>query len=183
MRTDQSATTVRCPKCAVAVVQEKLIRLVFVAYVEIEESVVIDIHPHGSLRRGWLGQAGFHGDIGEGAVTVVAQQGFPHCRFPAAAQDQDIQAAVIVVIGLDNVVPTELGCQPRLRAAVGKRAIPVVVEEMHGRAEVPVGSNDIEEPIVIEVVDDQAAHFKIDCAESHTRRYVGKAANVFGGFK
>ena len=54
---------------------------------------------------------------------------------------------------------------------------------MHGRAKVPVGGDDIEQTIVIEVVDDQAAHFPDDFVESRPRRYVGKAANVFRGFK
>ena len=168
-------------KCAVAVVQEKLIRLVFIADVEIQVAVVIDIHPHGGLRRGWLGEAGFRRDISEDAVAVVAKQRFPLCRFPATAQHQDIQAAVIVVIGLDDVEPAQLGGQPRLRAAVAKRAVPVVVEEMHGRAKIPVGGDDVEQTVVIEVVDDQAAGFREDGVESGARRRVGKAANVFRG--
>ena len=52
---------------------------------------------------------------------------------------------------------------------------------MHRRAKVPVGRDDIEEAIVIEVVHDQAADFPDDGVESHTWRHVGKAANVFGG--
>ena len=54
---------------------------------------------------------------------------------------------------------------------------------MHGRTKVPVGGNDIEATIVVEVVNDQATYFIIDCAEAGTRCHVGKAAKVFCGFK
>lgn len=115
-------------KCAVAPVVEELAGAVFVAHEQIELAIIIDVGPDGRLSgRRRLCQAGLPRDIGECAVTVIPHQRFAHGEFPGSAQDEEVRAPVIVVIGLDHVEAAELVEKARLRGSIRESAIFVVV--------------------------------------------------------
>jgi hypothetical protein len=98
---------------------KELRRAVLVADEQVQEPVVVDVGPDRRLRPGRrLRQAARHGDVGERPVAVVAQQRLPLRRFPAATQHQDVEMAVVVVVGLDDVQPAKLRGQPRLRRPI-----------------------------------------------------------------
>ena len=123
---------------SVTVVVEKLARSIFIADEEIEVPVVVDVRPGACLCTGrGYGQAGFPGDVGEGSIAVVAQQRLSLAGLPASAQHQNIHAAIVVIIGLHHIEAAHLLGQPRLLAVVAECAVAVVVEIMHGRAQVP----------------------------------------------
>ena len=104
----------------------------FVADVEVEVAVVVVVGPGRGLRRVVDGrQAGREGHVGERAVAVVVQQRVgmpPVAAEPAAAQDQDVGGAVVVVVGLDEVEPAVEAVESGLLAAVAERAVAVAGE-------------------------------------------------------
>ena len=102
-------------------------------------------------------QAAGGGDVGERAVAVVAQQRLALRQLPAAAQHQDVEAAVVVVVGLHDVQAAELIGQAGLRRPLGERAVAVAAEELHRLAAVEARRHDVEPAVVVEVVDDHAA--------------------------
>jgi len=69
---------------------------------EILEAVVVVIADANAVRPTWVGDAGFRGDIGEGAVAVVVVEAIAGTRRSAVeaapTDDEDIHPAVIVVI-------------------------------------------------------------------------------------
>ncbi len=70
----------------------------------------------------------------------------------------------------------------RLCAAVGKRAVPFVVEEMNGRAKVQLEITISNRPLLSKSSTITPPP-REDCVEFHTRCYVGNPAIVFGGCK
>ena len=102
---------------AVAAVAEQLRRTVLVADEQIDEAVVVDVGPRRRLRAGGrAGQAARDRHVGERAVAVVAEQRLALRRLPPAAQHEHVLAAVVVVVGLQQVQPAELARQPGARA-------------------------------------------------------------------
>src|SRR5688572_3556645 len=100
---------------AVAVVAEQLRRPVFVADEQIEKAIVVDIGPGRGLRAGQhLRQSARDRHVGKGAVAVVAQQRLALRHLPPAAQHQNVEMAVVVVVGLQDVQAAELIAQPCL---------------------------------------------------------------------
>ncbi len=100
---------------AVVVVVEEL-RGVFVAGAglvadeDVEPAVVVEVGHGGGV--GGVGgeQAGCFGDVVEGAVAVVAQEGEGVAALlapPASAEDEDVGVAVVVVVGEDEVEAAE----------------------------------------------------------------------------
>jgi hypothetical protein len=69
---------------------------------EVLETVVVVIADANAVRPAWIGDAGFGGDIGEGAVAVVAVEaiaGTGRSAIEATPTDnEDIHPSVIVVI-------------------------------------------------------------------------------------
>ena len=57
---------------------------------------------------GGFGQSGSGGYIGESSVAIIPQQRFALGKLPRAAQNQNVGASVIVVVGLDQVESAEL---------------------------------------------------------------------------
>src|SRR5215813_1582857 len=106
-------------KRAVAPVEKKLERLSFIADEEVEPSIIIDIDPDRSLRAGWFAQATRNGDIGESSVAIIPQQRFPLGDLPGSTQHQNIEAAVVVIVGLQNIQTTHLIGEPGLVGLVG----------------------------------------------------------------
>ena len=76
---------------------------------------------------------------------------------PGAAQDVDVEVAVVVVVGLHQVEPAEEAGEPRLGGALDEPAVAVVAEVARARAVSKVGGDEVEVAVAVEVVDDHAA--------------------------
>ena len=102
------------------------------ADVEVDVAVVVVVGPGAGLRREeQLVDAGREGDVEEPAAALVAQQraGLPAARRqPGAAQDEDVEIAVVVVVGLHHVEAADEPVEPGFLGAFGERAVAVVVE-------------------------------------------------------
>ncbi len=164
-----------------ALVQEQLRRAVLVADEQIEESVVVDVHPHRRLRRsGRFSQAALGGDVGERPVAVVPQQRLALRHFPAAAQNQNVFAAVVVVVGLQDVQAAELVGEARRLRPFRESAVAVVAEIVERPAAVKIRRDDVEAAGTGEIVDDHAAGGRED-VQTRLGRHIGEAADVLGG--
>ena len=109
---------------------------------------------------GGLGEAGGGGDVREAALAVVAQQGVADAAVgsqPAAAQDEDVGIAVVVVVGVHHVEAAQLTVEAGFPGTVDEAALAVVVEEAQGRAGIDGGSDHVEVAVAIEVVHQGAA--------------------------
>ncbi len=58
-------------ECAVALIEKELSRAAFVANEQVEQSVIIDVHPNRGLGAGGDPQAAGEGHIGEGAIAII----------------------------------------------------------------------------------------------------------------
>ena len=82
---------------------------------------------------GWVQgeQAGAPCHVHKSAVAVIAQQRVWHAAFfphPSTAQNEQIDIAVVVVVGLFEIDPPYLTVYPGRCRGLGKRAIALVVE-------------------------------------------------------
>src|ERR1700727_517097 len=107
-------------------------------------AVVINVGPDRSLRvGGGLSQTAGGGDVGKGSVAIISQQRFALRKLPGAAQHENIQAAVVIVIALNHVQTAELVAEPGLRRTVGECAVAVVVKVMQGSALPEIGGDHV----------------------------------------
>src|SRR5947209_16920480 len=96
---------------------------------QVEFAVVIDVHPCGRLRRSRrFREPALLRDVAESAVTIIPQQRKTFRQLPATPQNQDIDAAIVVVVSLRDIQPAELIRQSRLDTLVDETAVAVVVE-------------------------------------------------------
>ena len=102
---------------------------------------------------------GFAGDVVEPAGAVVLQKRGPDraSRSHAPAGNEDVEPAVVVVVGLIADEPAELIGDSRALAAIFKFAVAAVPIERHRLGGVVAGDDDVEEPVAVEVVHDRAA--------------------------
>ena len=88
-------------KGAVAAVVIQPVGLSLTGDEQVEPAVIIVIGPGRRIGIDRLQQAGFGSHVGEAAIAVIAQQRGPdRVRKPSAARDEDVEAAVVVVVGL-----------------------------------------------------------------------------------
>ena len=105
----------------------------FVADVEVEIAIEVVVAPGGGL--GWVvvfPQAGCKGRVEEGAITRIPQQGIGVLTVfaePSPAQDEQVEVAVVVVVGLDQVEPPQQPVEVGRLGLVRKGAVPPVVEK------------------------------------------------------
>ena len=137
----------------------------FVSDEEVEPSVAVEVEPAGGLGGMEREEARLLGDIGEGAVAVVPQEGIgdaPELHEPGAPQDPDVGAAVVVVVGLHQVEAAVESDESGLAGAFLETSGACVAEEAQRTVETPAGSDDVEQAVVVEVLDDGTAAEVID---------------------
>jgi hypothetical protein len=109
----------------------------------------------------WLDEAGGLGDVGEGAVAIVAVE-----RVLAVVGDEEIVEAVVVVVAdAAGLAPAGFVFEAGADRYIGKGAVAIVFEEMAMRLlalgesfEAPaVDEKEIEPAIVVVVVEGEAA--------------------------
>ena len=127
-------------EAAGAVVLEELRRVEVLARrlgadVEVEVAVAVVVLEVGGLRRiDAIGEARGRGDVDEpprGPIEVVAQERLPDLAgvvHPGAAQHQDVDVAVVVVVGVDQVETAELRGEAPLLRDVLEPALAVVAK-------------------------------------------------------
>ena len=93
---------------------------------KIDEPVIVVVAPGGRLRRDRLAQAAGDRDVFERAVPQVSQERHPHRLFPAAAQKEHVQVAIVVEVGVPQVESVDLIAQTGLVRAVLERAVSTV---------------------------------------------------------
>ena len=77
--------------------------------------------------------------------------------FPPAAHHQEIETAVVVVVGLVQVQAAELVAETGVCRAIGQSAVDIPFKELHRAAASLGGDRDVESAVVVEVVNDDAA--------------------------
>ena len=145
---------------------------------QVEKPVIIVIGPGSGdgIRRGH--EASLPGNVGESAVAVVAQQARPHgMRGPSAPNDEEVQEAVVVVIGLDEIKSSVLLAQPGCLGAFLEGAVALVSVKRHGLAWVPRGGDDVQKAVVVEIVHHGAARL-VEAVDPDEVADVPKAADV-----
>src|SRR5439155_16836522 len=106
---------------AVAAVAIQPVVARFVADIEIEKTIVIEVGPGSAVGIDGIHQAGFAGHVGEGAVAVVAEQSRPYGVLqPGAARNKQVQEAIVVVVGLDEIEPAVVVHESGRRATILK---------------------------------------------------------------
>ena len=109
---------------------------------------------------GWSRPA-FGGDVGEGAVAVVAVEGVL-----AVVGDEEVVPAVVVVVADADALPPAGAGEAGFDGDVGEGAVAVVFEEMAGRRSWPFGEafeagavdeEDVEPVVVVVVVEGDSA--------------------------
>ena len=123
-------------------------------------------------------QPACRGHVGEGAVAIVPQQRVALGQLPPAAQHEDVLAAVVVVVGLNQVQPAQLTVEPGCGRSLGERAIPVVAEVVQGSATVEVGGDDVVAPGAGEIIDDDTSGRGYDI-QAGLRSHVAETPDVF----
>ena len=91
-------------KGPVALVAEKLGRATLATYEQIDETIVIKVRPGSGL--GCVaggGETALTRNVGKSSIAMPLQERHTLGKLPSATQHQNVQAAVIVVIGLDQV--------------------------------------------------------------------------------
>ena len=157
---------------AVVLVAIEAARRQLVADVEVDPAVVVVVGPRRRVRREHaVGEAGGLGHVGEYAVTVVAQQRVAHRNLPAAAVDEQVEIAVVVVVGVAGVQAAELGSEPGRLGAILEGAVALVAKEPRRRAVVDRRQHDVEQAVAVEIVDDRAAGRAVG-ADAHGARHV-----------
>ena len=122
-------------------------------------------------------QAGLAGHIGERAVTVVAQQRKGHRYLPTSAQHEDVHAAIVVVVSLDYVRAGGYLGESRGFAAVGERAVSIVMEIKQVPTYVVARGHYVEEPAILEVFNDDPARH-LESVQPRVVGHVHKTANA-----
>src|SRR3984893_4945906 len=144
-------------KCAVPSVAKELAGAIFAAHKQVQVAVVVDIGPHGRLSVcSRFGQAARGGHIGECAIAIVLQQRLALGKLPRSTQDKNVEATIIVVVGLHEVQSAQLIAQSGLSRVVGKCAVAVIVEKMHGYTLAKVRGDDVKQAVAFKIVDDQS---------------------------
>ena len=117
-------------------------------------------------------------DVAECAVAVVPQQRRPdRIRKPGAPRDEEIHAAVVVVVGLDAGLASELVRQPGRLGAVLEGAVARVAVEGHVLGGVKSGHREIEQSVVVEIFHDRTAGH-VEAIDAHEVADVSELADV-----
>jgi hypothetical protein len=74
-----------------------------------------------------------------------------------AAMDEEIEPAVVVVVGLGRVEPAQLTREAGRFGAVLERTVTAIAKQARRRAEIDAGEDDVEQPVIVEVVGDRGA--------------------------
>ena len=167
---------------SVAFVEEELAGPGLVAHEKVEKTVVVDIGPHRRLGIGRFRQTALFRNIREGPVAIVAKQRFAlrHvARLPCSAQNQNVGASIVVVVGLHQVQAAQLVGEAGFSGLVGESPVSVVMEKVHRLAGVVGRCNDVEQAVILEIVDDYAGSHRKQiqpCLRSH----IGEASDALG---
>ena len=170
-------------KRAVAAIMVKAARSRFAADENVQPTVVVVIRPDRHLSIDRRQQAGFFGDIGECAVAVVTKQAvLLRDARPGAPANIDIQQAVVVVIGLDAVEPTDLLGEASRLGSFLKRAIAPVAIKRQRLSRVHARHDQVEQAIVVEIVHNRPAR-QVQLIQTEDRCDVGKSPDIGLRFK
>src|SRR5262249_36900004 len=122
--------------------------------VQVHMPVAVVVSPGGGLRGDRVAEAGGDRDVDEPAVSLVTQQRGTARGFPPAPQQQDVQVAVVVVIGVVAIKGPDLRLEARAGGTVLERAVSEIDEQGATLGRIPRREEDVEEPVAGEVVDD-----------------------------
>ena len=123
----------------------------------VDQAVVVVVAPGGRLGRDRLGQAAGDRDVVEAAVPLVPQQREPQRRLPGAAQQQDVEIAVVVEIGAGDVQGVDLVAETGRGRPILERAVTTVDEQRGTQVGVERGGEEVGQAVAVEIVEDAAA--------------------------
>ena len=76
-------------------------------------------------------------------------------RNPCSAHDENIEASIVVVIGLQTVQSAELPRQPRLVGLFGKFSVSQIAEKCHLAGRIKSRNDQIKQSILVKIVHDR----------------------------
>src|SRR3954468_6969882 len=79
----------------------------------INPAIVVVVPPGRGARRDWLAQSGRDRPVLESTVPSGAQQGEPERSFAGPAEEQEVQVAVVVIVGVGQVDGIDLVLEAR----------------------------------------------------------------------
>ncbi len=165
-------------KASIAPVVIEPMRLALAADEEVEPAVVVVIDPGRGVGIDRCYETRFGRDIGESTLAVIAQEARPDgVRKPRPPGNEEVQAAVVVVIGLIADQAAELACDPGPLALVLERSISSVAVVRHRLRWIDRRDGQVEQAIAVEVVHDRPTGL-IEPVHSHDRANVAKLADV-----
>ena len=126
-------------------------------HVQVDKSVIIVVRPGTRLAGDRLDQACGGSDVLERAVATVAQQRRTLGPFPAASEQQEVEIAVVVVVGVGRVGGPDLVSQTGRLRQILEGAVSTVEEEPRSPLRVEVGGEYIKQAIAVEIIDNAAA--------------------------
>ena len=150
-----------------------------VADEEVEPAVAVVIGPRAGLGRVLGIESGFARDVGEDAAIVAQQRVGEGLDEPAAAEDEDVRVAVVVVVGVDEVEPAQEALEPRLGRPVDEAARAIALEVAEGVQQAAGRRHHVRQAVAVEVIDDGAPGER-DRVQTHPRGHVLEAGERSG---
>ena len=172
--------------CALAlepalIVAEQLSVKVLVANIQIQVTIAVVVGPRGRLRgkiQPVTGQSRLESDVTENTRTIVLQQRVgmisPRLLQPTTPEHQQIDVAIVVVVGRNQVQATQNARESRFGSPFDETSIAGVLVQPDRAGRVPGARGDINPAVPIEVLRDTAPA-EIDLVESQPGSNVGES--------
>ncbi len=129
---------------------------------QVDPAVVIVVGPAGRVGIDWIEQTCVQGDVCEVALAIVSQQRrADNVGNPRPAGDEDVEVAVVVVIGLVAHEPAKLVGDSGRLTTVYESPVAGVVVIRHGLGDVVAGDRQIEPVVAVEIVHDGSARLVV----------------------
>ena len=103
--------------------------LEFASDIKVDMPVAVEVGPGSGLGGDRIAQASDDRHIGEPAMSVVAQQRGPSGALPTAAQEQDVEVTVVVVVGVVTIQGPDLRIEAGAGGTVVEGAVAAVDEQ------------------------------------------------------
>ncbi len=118
-------------------------------------SVAVEVSPGGGLGSNGDAQPGGDRHVGEAAVALVAEQRRPSGRLPPSSQQQNVEIAIIVVVGVVAIQGPNLHIEPRSGGAILESAVATIDEKGAALGWVFCRGEDVGQPVPVEIVDNR----------------------------
>jgi len=151
-----------------------------VPHEDVHPAIPVEVEPDRGLVGVERQQSCGRGDILEGSISAVAEQGvridlaLPH---PSARQHMQVDVSVVVVVGRHHMESAGEAWESRLGRAIDKGTVAVVAEVPEGVRQADGGHHDVEQSITVAILDRNSAGESLH-RRSHGAGEVDEASGV-----